>query len=98
MLTNPTTIIRDGEGNSIGNIVEFSIKLQMNDPVIYVTYMCYKTDEKGITKIQQGNIVYNVLQSWEATLLACKTTNVGLEIMVSKPQWMGEHRVAYSGK
>jgi hypothetical protein len=98
MLASPTTIIRDGDGNAIDQIVEFSIKLQMNDPVIYVNYMRYKTDEKGVVKVQQNDTIYNIIQAWEATLLACKTTNNGLEIMVTKPQWMGEHRVAYGEK
>jgi len=97
MLTNSSTIIRDSSGSAIGQIVEFSIKLQMNDPVIYVNYMRYKTDEKGVLKIQQADKVYNIIQSWEATLLACKTTNDGLEIMVTKPQWVGEHKVVSSG-
>ena len=94
MLTSPTTIIRDGEGNPIYNVVEFAIKLQKDDNTMYINYKSYKTDEKGIIKIQQGDKVYNIIQDWESTLLACKTNAAGcLEIMIASPRWVGEQRV-----
>lgn len=93
MLLSTNTIIKDVHGNVIGNIKELSIKFLDCDVILYVNYLRYKTDEKGILQIQQNNSTFFIMQKWESILLSCKTNQDGLEIIISEPQWMSDHKV-----